>query len=134
MRRAFLAIAISGLLVSGAWAGTINTTKSNTFREVNAPVLSATTSLSGASDTQAVYTTPDRGDFILTQLCTAFANGGIRLAVTGFGDIAHTGSVACYSFTPGVSIPKDSTITCSTTAVADPGSYFCMISGFQTTK
>ncbi|WP_337288888.1 hypothetical protein [Candidatus Methylomirabilis sp.] len=97
--------------------------------------MTSTTSLSGPSDTQTVYTTPARSDFILTGLCvTPTVSGGVRLDVAGFGGIAHLGTLGdngCYTFSEGVLLPRDSAITCSTSAGASPGSYFCTISGFE---
>lgn len=134
MRRLVLVSAITVLLVaivSISWAAiNLNSSKSNIYREFpNGELVSATVSLSGPSETQTVYTTPGKGDFILTQLCVSPVNGGIRLAASGFGPIAHIGADPCQIFTPGVSVPKRSALTCSTTSDAISGDYFCTISG-----
>jgi hypothetical protein len=126
-------LAITGLLGTAAsisWAATnLNTSRSNVYRIQGAQLVTATASLSGPEQTQTVYTTPETGEFVLTQLCVSPVNGGIRLAVTGFGQIAHTGDAMCTTFNPGMIVPKKSTMTCSTTTYADSGEYFCTISG-----
>ncbi len=126
-------LAVTGLLVTIASislaASNLNLSKSNINRVGGAQIVSATVSFSGPDQTQTVYTTPETGEFLLTQFCVGPANGGIRLAVTGFGPIAHTGSEMCYAFNPGVIVPKNSAITCSTTQYAESGDYFCAISG-----
>jgi hypothetical protein len=124
---------ILALAVSGAWAASnLNSSKSNLNREYpNGRIVSATTTLSGPNDAQVAYTTSAKGDFILTQLCTSPVNGGVLLSASGFGGIAHTGSELCYTFTPGVSVPKDSQLVCSTTQHAEPGPHFCTISGVK---
>ena len=126
-------LAISGLLVTAtsiSWASTnLHSSKSNIYRSQGAQLVSATVSLSGPNQTQTVFTTPDTGEFVLTQLCVSPVNGGIRLAATGFGAIAHTGDTMCSIFNPGVILPKSSAITCSTTSDPIDGDYFCAISG-----
>lgn len=133
MKRTLLAVAISSLLVSIAWASSsFKFSRANQRRVLSGDVLSASTELSGPSQTETVYVTPDMGDFVLTQFCTSFVNGGMRLDAANLGGIAQSGlDNVCYTFTPGVSIPKGSEITCSTSSFAEPGSYFCMISGLQ---
>ena len=81
-----------------------------------------------------MYTTAAHGDFILTQFCAGpNAFGGVQLEAANFGTIAETDSgVGCYTFTPGVSIPPNSELTCST-ASSKGGTHFCTISGMQTT-
>ena len=139
MRRSFLNISgIASLLVmavSIGWAATnLNASRSNIYREFpGTSLVTASATLSGPSETETVMTTPATGDFILTQFCSSDVNGGIRLAAAGLGGIAHTSGVTalCYTFTPGVSLPRNSAITCSTSSGASPGSYFCMITGLQ---
>lgn len=137
MKTIFSIIAITMLLVTSSWAATtVKGTKSNSDnrRRVISSVTS-TTSLSGPSDTQTVYTTPATSNFILTGLCvTPTVSGGVRLDVAGFGGIAHLGTLGdngCYTFSEGVLLPRDSAITCSTSAGASPGNYFCTISGLE---
>jgi hypothetical protein len=126
-------LVITGLLVTAtsiSWAATnLNTSRSNAYRIQGAQLVTATASLSGPSQTQTVYVTPETGEFVLTELCVSPVNGGIRLAVMGFGTIAHTGSEMCHMFNPGMIVPKNSTMTCSTTGYADSGEFFCTISG-----
>jgi hypothetical protein len=126
-------LVITGLLVTATSislaASNLNLSKSNINRIQGAQIVSATVSLSGSDQTQAVYITPDTGEFLLTQLCVSPVNGGIRLAASGFGPIAHLGGAICTTFSPGVIVPKNSTVTCSTTGYADSGDYFCTISG-----
>ena len=138
MKRLLLAASVVGLLVQNAWGTTnYNSSKSNIYREIpNATLTTASLNLTGPSQTQVVYTTPAKGDFVLTQFCASpEPDGGVRLDATGLGGIAQTIlGVSCYTFTPGVSIPRGSTVTCSTASGASPGSYFCTISGLQTAK
>ena len=126
-------LAITGLLMTvvsiSLATSNLNLSKSNINRIQGAQIISATASLSGSDQTQTVYITPDTGEFLLTQFCVSPVNGGIRLAASGFGPIAHTGGAMCYTFSPGVIVPKNSTMTCSTTGYADSGDYFCTISG-----
>jgi len=126
-------LAITGLLVTvvsiSLAASNLNLSKSNINRVGGLQIVSATASLSGPNQTQTVYITAETGEFLLTQLCVSPVNGGIRLAATGFGPIAHTGAAMCYTFNPGVIVPKSSTITCSTSSFAEAGDYFCTISG-----
>lgn len=111
----------------------LNLSKSNINREFpGGKMVTATVSLTNPNETKIVYSTPASGDFILTQVCTSSVNGGIRLAVSGFGPIADISQPSCQSFTPGISLPSDAAITCSTTAYAAAGgSYFCTISGVR---
>ena len=129
-------LALAGVLLSlaaPAGAGVINTTRSNTFRDYpRATAVTAWVDLAGPSDTQTVYTTLPSRDFVLTMMCVSpEAAGGIRLDAGGFGGIAHLGGArsSCQSFSPGVVLPRDSTVTCSTFPRAGPGDYFCMIAG-----
>ncbi|MGH8556949.1 MAG: hypothetical protein ACRESZ_05700 [Methylococcales bacterium] len=121
-----------GTMVSIAWAGKITTSKSNTYRvSTESKIVSATATLNGANQTVTVFTTPAAGDFVLRQVCTSFTNGGIRLAASDFGPIAHIVGPNCQMFDPGVSVPENSEITCSTTRFADPREQFCAITGFS---
>ena len=135
MRRLFLVGGICGLLVAAAtmaWAAiNLNGSKSNVYSTFGRSFfVSATESLTGPSETVTVYTTPETGNFILTQLCVGPANGGIRLAANGFGPIAHTSfQDYCQIFSPGFVVPPNSAMTCSTTAAAEAGDHFCTISG-----
>jgi hypothetical protein len=140
-------VAISvAMLATNSWgASNLNLSKSNINREFpNAALTTASVNL-GPSESVIVYTIPERGDFILTQFCASpDATGGIRLDATGLGGIAQTGATSCFTFSPGVSIPKGSTLSCSTGSAAPAfaattsalvvASYFCTISGMQTTK
>ena len=138
MRRSFLIGGIAGVLVmavSIGWAATnLSSSRSNNYRVFpSASFVSASAELSGPSETETVMTTPATGDFILTQFCSSDVTGGIRLAATGLGGIAHTSGVTalCYTFTPCVFLPTNSAITCSTSSGASSGSYFCMIAGLH---
>lgn len=134
------------LLVAAEALGAIklNSSKSNAYREYpNASLTTASTQL-GAGESAAVYNVPTRGDFILTQFCGSLdAPGGIRLDASGFGSLAQVGVMGCYTFTPGVSVPAGSTLSCNIGASAGTAaaatlpvaaSYFCTISGMQTMK
>ncbi len=138
MKHLVLAAAVISLLVTNSWATTnYNSSKSNIYKEFpNATLTTASVNDSGPSDTQVVYTTPTKGDFLLTMFCASpEPNGGVRLDAAGLGGIAQTVlDTSCYTFTPGVSVPRDSAVTCSTASGASPGSYFCTISGMQTAK
>ena len=122
------------MLAASAWAN-INTSESGLGGRGNltlGKVTTASVNLSGPSDTQTLYTTPAAHDFLLTQVCGSVGAGGVRLAITGFGTIAETGTEPCVTFSPGVIVPKNAAITCSTAAAATPGtSYFCTINGLQ---
>jgi len=127
------------LLATNSWGSSnLNLSKSNINRVKdfpNAAVTTASINLTGPSDTEVVYTTPASGDFILTQFCASPSpDGGVLLSAAGLGGIAQAGLTNCFTFTPGLSIPKGSAVSCSTFPGASPGSYFCMISGVQTTK
>jgi hypothetical protein len=122
-------------MLSFAWAATnltLNSSRSNIYRELPGTTLvSASTPLITTAVPQLVYTTPPTGDFVLTQFCASPTFSGIRLAATGLvglGDIAHTTtSILCYTFQPGLIMPKAAQITCTTTEFAQNG--FCMIAG-----
>jgi len=128
---ALAAVALASITwVSISWGtSNLNLSKSNVNRVHGVPIVTATIDLTGPNQTQTVFTTPAVGDFVLTQFCTSVMNGGMRLAVTGFGSIAHTSTDSCITFTPGISVPKNAAITCSTTSGPRFGEYFCMISG-----
>ena len=137
------------LLATNSWGtSNLNLSKSNVNREFpNASIVTASVNL-GASESAILYNTPDKGDFILTQFCASpDATGGIRLDATKLGSVAQSGSTSCITFTPGVSIPHSSTVSCTTNAAAAAAaspsstnsaaavaSFFCSISGMQTTK
>jgi hypothetical protein len=142
MNRLFLATAFVSLLVTNSWAtSNLNLSKSNINRYLPYPNAALTTATANvpAGGTVQVYTTPVLGDFILTQFCASpDAIGGVRLNAVNFGDIAQTvnNGVSCFTFTPGVSIPKNSALTCSNGGTSVPNiatssaaNYFCTISG-----
>jgi hypothetical protein len=135
----FAAAISAALLTTNAWGSSnLNLSKSNVNRVrdfPNAAVTTASLNLSGPSDTEVIYTTPASGDFILTQFCASPApDGGVLLSATGLVGIAQAGLTTCFTFTPGLSIPKNSALSCATFSGASPGSYFCMISGVQTPR
>ncbi len=114
----------------GLGAINLNSSKSNTYRDFPHTLLgTASTELVGPNQTQTVFTTPTRGDYILTQFCGSPVSGGIRLDGTGLGGIAHTAQDPCVTFTPGAILPKGAAINCSTSSAAPPGSHFCSITG-----
>ena len=135
------------LLATNSFAtSNLNLSKSNINRVKEFPAGAVTTASVnlGPGESAIVYNTPTSGDFILTQFCASpDAPGGIRLDATGLGGIAQTGTTSCFTFTPGVSIPKGSTLSCTTfapvvgassAALVVTSSYFCTISGMQTAK
>ena len=135
------AIATVGLIV-GLWAvdagaAAINNSHSNIKNLLSkSNVTSASTNLTGPSDTQTVYTTAATGDFIVTTFCSSVVAGGVQLAAAGFAAVAQTGiGASCTTFTPGVSVPANTALTCTTGSGASPGTvYFCSLSGLQTLK
>jgi hypothetical protein len=134
MRHRFLPAAIAGLLVMmvvtiSQATSNLNLSKSNINRAQGAVFVAATVSLTVSNQTETVFTTPETGDFVLTQVCVSPVTGGMRLAVRGFGPIMHTSDAPCYIFDPGISVPNGSPITCSTTSRPNRGDYFCTISG-----
>src|SRR5712692_214069 len=134
MSRLLLVGAVAVLVVtmfSFAWAAiNLNSSKSNIYRELPGTVLvSASTPLSMANDAQTVYTTSATGDFVLTQFCASPVSSGTRLAAVGLGGIAQTtATTLCYTFQPGLIMPKAAPITCTTTEFAFANG-FCMIAG-----
>jgi hypothetical protein len=135
MKRLLLTAAIVVLVAASSWGSTnYNSSKSNVYAPFpNAMITTASINFS-AGEGGVVYTTPSNGDFILTQFCAGpNAFGGVQLEAANFGTIAETeNGAACYTFTPGVSIPPNSELTCST-AGFHKTTYFCTISGIQTT-
>lgn len=134
MRHRLFATATAGLLVmmvvTISWASSnLNLSKSNINKAQGAVFVAATVSLTRSDQTETVFTTPETGDFVLTQVCVSPVTGGMRLAVRGFGPIMHTSDAPCYIFDPGMSVPNGSPITCSTTSRPNRGDYFCTISG-----
>lgn len=130
--RVGLTMALLVTPMSFAWASAnLNLSKSNINKEFpKASFVTATVTLTDPNETKTVFTTPGTGDFILTQACVSFVNGGMRIAATGLGPIADVGAPTCQVFDPGMSVPKTSDITCSTTSAASPGGdYFCTVSG-----
>ncbi len=138
---------IALLATNASAANNLNLSKSNVNREFPSASIATASVTLGASESAIVYTTPARGDFILTQFCASpDATGGIRLDAGKLGSIAQSGTTSCITFTPGVSIPQNSTVSCTTNpsgaaAVSSaavtpalPASFFCSISGMQTTK
>ena len=140
--RLLLAGTLTTLLLAGgssSWASTsLNSSRSNVNR-VGGPTglgnVSASTNLTGPTDTQTVYTATQ--GFFLTQACVSNtgSSAGVRLdnnGTGGIGSIAVVGATAdnlCQSFLPaGVFIVSGSTITCSISG-ASAGTHFCRISG-----
>ena len=125
-------LVVTMLSFAGA-ATNLNSSRSNIYRELPGTTLvSASTPLITTIDPQLVYTTPATGDFVLTQFCASPTINGIRLTATALGSIvqiAHTTTTTlCYTFQPGLIMPKSALITCTTTEFAGL-SGFCMIAG-----
>lgn len=133
MKPLLVAATIGLLLASNSWGTTnYNSSKSNTYIAFpNALITTATINFTAGAG-GVVYTTPAEGDFVLTQFCAdPNAAGGVRLTAANFGTIAQTVSgQGCYTFTPGVSIPASTALTCSTSSTTK-GTHFCTISGLQ---
>jgi hypothetical protein len=137
MNRLLVTAVAVGFLATNSWgASNLNLSKSNINRYIEFPdtaLISATINLP-ANQSEVVYIVPPKGDFVLTEFCASpDVEHGVRLDASGFGSIAQTvNGVGCYSFTPGVSIPRGSTLTCSAlSGVNSDASYFCTISGMQ---
>ena len=135
MKRWLLAVAVPGallLIVAMSWAATnLNSSRSNIYREFpGTRLVTASTQLFRANETQVVYTTASTGDFVLTQFCASPVNGGVLLSAVRLGGIAQTTATSlCYNFQPGFIMPQNAAIICGTSASADPGNYFCTIAG-----
>jgi len=126
MKTALLVGVILGFLATNASAtSNLNLSKSNINREFpKGMFVTASVDISGAASA-VVYHTPPSGDFILTQVCTGLVSGGTLVQVGGSG-IAQVASGQCQTFTPGMSLPADQTVTCTTFADANT---FCTITG-----
>ncbi|MDX2168373.1 MAG: hypothetical protein SF182_14965 [Deltaproteobacteria bacterium] len=126
----FLVAALAG---SAAATTTVKGTKSNGDNRLQSKLTTGSVILSAASETKRVYKTPASGDFTLTQICVSpAAAGGILVSIEGFGALAHLGGAeSCATFDPGVVLPANANIACSTFESATAGNYFCMISGLQ---
>ena len=123
------AVVLVVTMLSFAWAATnLNSSRSNIYREFPGTVLvTASTPLSAPNDPATVYTTSATADFVLTQFCASPT--GVRLAATGLGPIAHTtAATLCYTFQPGIIMPKSAPITCTATEFVGTNS-FCTIAG-----
>ena len=129
-------LVVTMLSFAGAAPPTPTTSsKSNLYRELPGTTLvSVSTPLITTVEPQAVYTTSPTADFVLTQFCASPTINGIRLTATALGSIvqiAHTTTTTlCYTFQPGLIMPKSALITCTTTEFAGL-SGFCMIAGLQ---
>jgi hypothetical protein len=124
--------ALLSLLATGVWAATtVKGSKSNSDNRLSSSLLSASVGLSGAGQTSTVYRTPASGDFTLTHVCVSpAAAGGILVSADGLGPLVQLGeSESCTTFVPGVILPRNTDITCSSAADAPAGNYFCTISG-----
>ena len=126
MRTVFRVGAIVVLLVTCAWAASnLNLSKSNINRLSRATLVSVSTTVSGAVS-QIVYTTPASGDFVLTQVCTGIATGGVLVQIGGVS-IAQVGSGTCQTF-PGLLLPPAQLLTC-TAFDPEATNNFCTITG-----
>jgi len=133
MKRLSVAAVIGLLVVANSWAATnYNSSKSNVYIAFPNGLITTATMNFATGAGGVVYTTPAEGDFVLTQFCAdPNAAGGIRLTAANFGTIAQTVSgQGCYTFTPGVSIPPSTALTCSTSSPMKV-THFCTISGLQ---
>ncbi len=135
MKRVLIGVAFVTLpviVVAISWAATnLNSSRSNIYREFpGTRLVTASTSLTRANDTQTVVLTPPTGDFVLTQFCSSSATGGILLSAARLGSIAQTGSGnLCYTFQPGFILPQGAALTCATGPLAETANHFCSIAG-----
>lgn len=127
MKKTVLVGATVGLFATTAWAtSNLNLSKSNINREFpRASYVSASANITGAVS-QIVYRTPPNADFILMQVCTGVATGGTLIQAGGV-NIAQVGSGTCQAFTPGMVLPLDQAVTCTT--FAEDANTFCTIAG-----
>jgi hypothetical protein len=130
--------AVTVLLAAGtAWAAAVNASNSNIKNLISkTTAVTGSTSLTGPGDTQTVFTTPAVGETLVTQFCGSTGAGGIRLDVAGLGGVAETGTgSSCVTFSPGVVVPANTAVTCTTSASATPGTvYFCSVNGLKSVK
>ncbi|MDX2168374.1 MAG: hypothetical protein SF182_14970 [Deltaproteobacteria bacterium] len=123
-----------GVLASSAWAATtVKGSKSNSDNRVRSSLLSSSVGLSGGGQTSTVYRTPVAGDFTLTHVCVSpAAPGGILVSADGIGALIHLGELqSCATFAPGLILPPNANLTCTSAASAPAGNYFCTVSGMQ---
>ena len=127
MKRTFLIGATVALFATTCWAASnLNLSKSNINREFpRGSYVSASANIAGAVS-QIVYRTPANADFILMQVCTGVVTGGTLIQAGGV-NIAQVGSGLCQTFTPGIVLPPDEAVTCTT--FAEDASTFCTIAG-----
>jgi hypothetical protein len=123
------------LHVATAFASTsLNSSRTN-VNKVAGQAATASVDLSGANDTQTVYSAPATGSFYLQGFCASNVTGGVRLDVSGIGPIAVIGTtLSCVAFPAWVWVPANAAVTCSTTSAAPAGSYFCSITGTWSAK
>jgi hypothetical protein len=134
MKRLLVAVAVVGvaMLVTISWAATnLNSSRSNIYREFpGTRLVTASTALSRANETQAVFITAATGDFVLTQFCSDAVTGGVVLSAVRLGSIAQTaGGNLCYTFQPGFIMPQGAAISCTLGQLAETGNHFCSIAG-----
>jgi hypothetical protein len=75
-----------------------------------------------------IYTTPAEGSFVLTQFCAT--TDVLRVIGSSFGGIPVNEGIGCTTFSPGIALPQNETISC------ENGGTFgdCMITGVLSDK
>ena len=120
-----------------AWGAGSSESGSMSSYKLKGQFTSGAVNLSGPSDTQTVFTTPAApANYGVTQFCTSVVAGGIQLNAAGVGIAVAgaSGSPSCETFSPPVFMPASTALTCSTSAAAPAGSYFCMVNGILSPK
>jgi hypothetical protein len=126
-----------GILAGVIGFGLLNTAARAQSFPMEGKIVSASANLSllvALPFSAPVYTTPNYGNFILTQFC-AF---GLTTLSAGTSYIATTGNILplvlqsadnCYSFKPGFALPRNQVLTCTLTPLVAVLGSFCSISG-----
>lgn len=120
-------VAILVLSTTSVWAGSnLNLSKSNINRMLGrGTFVTASVDVAGTA-AYLLYSTPADTDFVLTQVCVGTVNGGVLLQVGG-ASLVQVGSGQCQSFSPGMVLPRDQAVTC--TSFDAGASTFCSITG-----
>ncbi len=91
-------------------------------------IISAIVQIPSAVFSAVVFTTPATGDFLLTQFCALGGAGAVDLSGSSVGFIPvniGAGQPACTTYSPGVPLPQNETLSCGKEVFAPT----CMIIG-----
>ncbi len=133
-RMVFHVAAFLALMATSARAtSNLNLSKSNINRlQRGGTLVTATTDVRGETPS-VVYTTPANADFVVTQICAGPINGGVFLG-SGWPvppspvRLAFVGGGQCQTFTPGMPLPPNQTVTCAASFDFE-ATTFCTITG-----